>query len=151
MSQASSLVDRAARRALRETTVKTPDLLRDGFPFEPGLWNIVLEPLQPRTLSDGGIEVVDQSREAEEHQITIGRILKVGPAAMDGKTTSGIDLSNFLPGINTAKQLIGLYAIHMGHVGQVLRLRKTDQTIRVMKVTDLLGVTNDPHAWKFYI
>lgn len=147
----SSVIDRAARNALREVAKPAPDLLKDGFPFTPALWMIVIEPLKPRTMSDGGLEVVDLSQEAEGFQITVGRVLKAGPAAMQGKTTSGIELSNFIEGIHTAAQLIGKYVIYQQHVGMELTFRKTGQKIRVMKVTDLLGATDDPNCWKFYI
>lgn len=150
MKGSSFLVDRAARAALAEVK-PPPDLLTEGFPFLPGGWNIVIQPLKPRSMSDGGLEVVEISQNAEEYQITVGRVLRCGPSAFDGKTTSGIELSKFVEGINTAEQLIGKYIFHQLHVGQILRLRKTDQQIKVIKLTDILGVTEDPHAWKFYI
>jgi len=147
----NSLVDRAARGALREVEARIPDLLVDGIPFTPALWMIVIEPLKPRTVTDGGIEVVDVSQEAEGYQVTVGRVLSAGPASMEGKTTSGINLANFTADIQTPAQLVGKYVMYQRHVGQDLRLRKTDQVVKVMKVTDLLGVTSDPYAWKFYI
>jgi hypothetical protein len=147
----NSLVERAARAAMRGRPDDEPDLLTEGFPFEPALWMIVIEPIKPRELSDGNIVTVGISQEAEEFQITVGRVLKAGPGALDGKTTAGLELSKFLPGINTPEQLIGKYVIYKRHVGQDLILRKTGQTIKVMVVTDLLGVTSDPNAWKFYI
>lgn len=143
-------IDRVARRALKEVAIK-PDLLKDGFPFDPGWVNIVVETIAPRTTSDGGIEVVEESSEADRHQCTVARVLKAGPAAMEGLTASGIKLCNFHKDIQTIEQLIGKYVIYQLHCGQELTLRKTGQKIRVLKVTDLLGVTPDPHAWKFYI
>jgi len=151
LSNSNSLVDRAARRALSDVAHQEPDLLVDGFPFTPGLWNIVVEPLKPRTMSDGGIEVVDVSQEAESYQVTVGRVLKAGPSALEGKTSSGIELANFAPGIRSPEDLIGKFVIYQCHVGQQLTIRRTDQKLKVMKITDLLGVTDDPYAWKFYI
>jgi hypothetical protein len=150
--QASNiLVERAAREALRGQDPALPDLLIDGLPFTPALWNIVVEPLVPRTHSDGGIEVVDLSAEAEGYSITVGRVLRAGPESMKGKTAAGIDLSNFTDEIHTREQLIGKHVIYKHHVGQKLTLRKTGQEVKAMAITDLLGVTEDPHAWKFYI
>lgn len=143
-------IDRVARRALKEVA-KAPDLLKDGFPFDPGWVNIVVEPIAPRTVSDGGIEVVEDSIAAEGFQCTVARVLKGGPAAMEGQTASGIKLCNFHKDIQTLEQLIGKYVIHQLHCGQELTLRRTGQKIRVLKVTDILGVTPDPQAWKFYI
>lgn len=149
-SRTSALVERAAREALREKAPK-PDLLKEGFPFEPGLWNIVVEPIEPKKETEGGLELVQLSQDAEAFQITCGRVLKAGPAAMEGKTTSGIELCNFLPGVRTREDLIGLNVMYQLHTGMTLTLRKTGQRIIVMKVTDLLGRTDDPQAWRFYV
>ncbi len=146
----NALVEAAARGALRDLA-PPPDLLTHGFPFTPAYWNIVVEPLQPREESDGGIAVVDLSQEAESYQMTVGRVLKVGPACMDGQTTGGVRLDNFTADIHKPEELIGKYFVYQRHVGQELTLRKTGQTIKVMKTTELLGHTDDPHAWKFYI
>lgn len=144
-------VDRLARKAIRETANPDPDLLTAGFPFEPGWVNIVVEPVKPKTVSDGGLELVELSQEAEEIQCTIARVLKAGPASMAGVTAAGIPLKDFRPDIQTPEDLVGKYVVYQQHSGQVLTLRKTGQKIRVLRVTDLLGVTDDPNAWKFYI
>lgn len=144
------LVEAAAQGALRAEN-PPPDLMLAGFPFTPALWMIVVEPLQPRDTSDGGIAVVDLSQEAEAFQMTVGRVLKAGPASFDGQTTGGVKLSNFTDGVQCREDLIGKYVVYQRHVGQDLVLRKTGQTVKAMKLTDCLGVTEDPHAWKFYI
>jgi len=146
----NALVEAAARGALREMK-PPPDLLVEGFPFTPALWMIVVEPLQPREETDGGIAVVDLSQEAEAFQMTVGRVLRAGPASFDGETTGHVRLSNFTDDIQRREDLIGKYVVYQRHVGQDLTLRKTGQVVKAMKVTDLLGVTDDPHAWKFYI
>src|SRR6266852_3006504 len=102
-AQSNTLVERAARAALREK-VQLPDLLLDGIPFMPAYWYVIVEPLKPRTMSDGGLEVVDLSQEAEGYQMTVGRVLNCGPAAFEGRTTSGIDLSRFTNEISSAAQ-----------------------------------------------
>jgi co-chaperonin GroES (HSP10) len=144
------MIDRAAREALRAKVVK-PDLLKEGFPFNPGLWNIVVEPIESKEETEGGIVLAAISQEADAFQVTCGRVLKVGPACMEGRTTSGIELCNFLPSVQTPQQLIGLHVLYQLHTGMSLYLRKTNQRIIVMKVTDLLGETSDPNAWKFYV
>lgn len=146
----NALVERVAQNALKGLD-PPPDLMVHGFPFTPAYWMVVVEPLQPREESDGGIAVVDLSQEAESYQMTVGRVLKVGPACMDGQTTGGVRLDNFTATIHKPEDLIGKYFVYQRHVGQELTLRKTGQTIKVMKTTDLLGETDDPHAWKFYI
>lgn len=144
------LVEMAAQGALRAEK-PLPDLLLDGFPFTPALWMIVVEPLTPREVSDGGIAVVDLSQEAESYQMTVGRVLKAGPASFEGQTTGGVRLGNFTDDIQRRDDLIGKYVVYQRHTGQELTLRKTGQVVMAMKLTDLLGVTDDPYAWKFYI
>ncbi len=102
----NALVEAAARGALRDMA-PLPDLLTAGFPFTPALWMIVVEPLQPREESDGGIAVVDLSQEAEQYQMTVGRVLKAGPAAFEGQTTGGIKLDNFTADIHRPEDLVG--------------------------------------------
>lgn len=148
-SATHALVERAAQNALR-AEAPPPDLLLEGFPFTPALWMIVVEPLLPREMSDGGIAVVDLSQEAESFQMTVGRVLKAGPAAMDGKTSGGVELANFTADIRVPSDLIGKHVVYKRHVGQELTLRKTGQIVKVMMLTDLLGITEDPYAWKFY-
>jgi hypothetical protein len=149
---ASNLVDRAAQRALRDTEeTSLPDLLVDGFDFIPTLWHIVIEPVKPRTHSSGGIEVVDSSQEAEAYQKTVGRVLKCGPLAFDGTTTSGQVLKKFALGIECGEDLVGKYVVHQSNIGQIYRLRETEQVIKVILLEQILGVVKDPDAWKFYI
>lgn len=149
-NRSNELVDRAAREALRAKVPK-PDLLKEGFPFNPGLWNIVVEPIEAKEETEGGIVLAAISQEADAFQVTCGRVLKAGMACMEGKTTAGIDLCHFLPHAQTPAQLIGLHVMFQLHTGMSLYLRKTGQRIIVMKVTDLLGETSDPTAWKFYV
>lgn len=149
VSATNALVERAAQNALKAEP-PPPDLLLEGFPFTPALWMIVVEPLLPREMSDGGIAVVDLSQEAESFQMTVGRVLKVGPAAMAGRTSGGVELATFTDDIHFAPQLIGKHVVYKRHVGQELTLRKTGQIVKVMMLTDLLGITEDPYAWKFY-
>lgn len=148
--RSNSVVDRLVADAMRKPQ-DAPDLLAAGIPFTPALWMIVVEPLKARTVSDGGIEVVGSSQEAEDYQVVVGRILSAGPAALDGQTTGGVKLNQFTADISKPEQLVGVHVVYQRHVGQELRLRKTEQRVMVMKVTDLLGVTDDPYAWKFYI
>ena len=153
----NSLIERAARDALREAagepelTAGEPELTAADVPFEPALWMILVVPLKPRRKSDGGIEVVDVSQEAEGFQNTVGRVIAAGPAAFEGKTTSGIELSHFTREISTPEQLLGRYVMYQRNVGQELTLRRSGEVVKVLKVTEVLGVTNNPHAWKFYI
>ena len=149
----SSVVDRAVQRALKEKEAEERpyDLLKDGFPFTPSLWHIVIGPVPPRTHSEGGIEVIDSSQEAEAYQKTVGQVLKCGPLAFEGKTASGQELRYFAPGIQQPNELIGKFVVHQSNVGQIFRLRHSDQVIKVILLEQILGVTDDPDAWKFYI
>jgi hypothetical protein len=131
------------------------NLLMNTVPFEPAHWNILVVPVRPRTMSDGkggaSVYVADIATEAEGWQGTVGRVMKCGPLAFDGKTASGLELKQFLPGIDCAAKLIGKYVFYQLHTGQEMQLRITGTKFKVFKLTDFLGVTADPYAWKFYI
>jgi hypothetical protein len=150
MPNVNSVIDRAVREATTPQK-KLPDLLKDGVPFTPASWHILLEPLKPRTESDGGITVVDLSVEAEYYKNNVARVLSAGPTSMQGKTTAGIDLSHFTDEIRRREDLIGQYVIYRPHTGIDLTLRETGQIVKVCHLTDLVGVTTAPFAWKFYI
>lgn len=131
------------------------ELLRAQVPFDPSLWHIFTVPVRPRTMSDGkggaAVYVAEVATEAEGFQGTVARVLKCGPLAFAGKTSSGLDLKDFLPGIDCAEKLIGKYVFHQLHTGHEMILRTTGTKFRVFKLTDFLGVTGNPYAWKFYI
>jgi hypothetical protein len=149
--RAFSARHRQSGKLVRPPAPTTIDLLKEGFPFEPGGWYICVEPITPAEVSEHGIILAEITKTAEGYQATVGRVLKCGPSAFEGKTTSGIELKNYLPGISCAKDLIGTYQVYQQHTGQPLTLRKTGQRIIVMKLTDLLGGVADPQAWKFYV
>jgi hypothetical protein len=147
----NSIVERAAREALRAQDPELPDLMLNGIPFTPASWHICIEPLKPRKESDGGIAVVDLSQEAEYYKNNVGRVLSAGPESFGGKTTAGIELKNFTDKIHCREELIGQYVIYKPHTGIELTLRDTGQIVKVHVLNDFVGVTEDPYAWKFYI
>jgi hypothetical protein len=149
-----SRLDLAAQRELEQDN-EDFELLKRAVPFEPSLWHIFVVPVQPRTMSDGkggtSVYVPEIASEADRWQGTVARVLKCGPLAFEGKTASGLDLKNFLPGIDCAEKLIGKYVFYQLHTGQSMQMRRTGTEFKVFKLTDFLGVTGDPYAWKFYV
>lgn len=145
-------IDRAARAALQApqkepTWEETCAMLSKLITI--GSWNIGVVPIRPRRVTEGGIEVVDQTIEAEETQNRIGRVFQVGPTALEGKTASGIPLNIFTDGIRTREDLVGKYLLFDMYAGKRLHLRNGHQIVSLV-ITDLIAHVHDPHAWRFY-
>jgi co-chaperonin GroES (HSP10) len=143
-------VERAARKALHDKKPK-PDLLKRPPPFTPGSWNILVEPIEPKEESKGGIILAPITTEADGYQVTIGRVIRCGPTAFEGETTSKISLGHFTDDIRTPRQLVGKYVVFQRHTGHDMFLRETEQKLKVLTLQEILGVTDDPDAWRFYV
>jgi len=150
ISQRAIEAARKATAAIPREVPALPDLLVAGYDAEPTFWYIHVEPLTPSN-KIGSLYAPDETVEAERYKTNIGRVLKVGPAAMKGHTSSGIPLSDFLPGITEASQMIGRYFVYNRNAGQVITLRETKQQILITEITDLVSETSKPDAWKFYL
>lgn len=146
-------VDLAARRALQQADAETVDLLKlDRLPVQPAGWNILVEPMTPKQTSEGGIMLVSESQMAEEVNTTVGRVIACGPTAMQGKTNSGIEIRDFTDDIQKPADLKGRYVIYQKHTGQDVVLKKYgDRKLKLLTVTELLAVVDDPDDLRFYL
>lgn len=143
-------VERAARKALKEKAPK-PDLLKNPPPLTVGAWNILVEPIEPKEESAGGIILAPITTEADSYQVTIGRVIACGPTAFEGKTTSGIDLGHFTDDIRSPKQLIGKFVMYQRHTGHDITLRETDQKLKILTLQEIVGVVHAPEKFRFYV
>lgn len=144
-------LDRIAAKAADDAKTK-PDLLKTGVRLTPMTFHIVVEPVEPiKTLGDGTLVKADLTAEAEQYMINIGRVLKLGPTALEGRTEGGVDLSRVAEGINKPADLIGKYVVYQKFTGAGLKRRATDQKVLLLTITELLAITDDPHDWVFYV
>lgn len=144
-------IDAIARKAQRDAKVGNVDLLKAGIPLQMTYWNIVAEPKEPKTTSDGGIELASSVAERQAIQITVARVLACGPGAFAGQTSSGIPLSEMAEGVKCAADLIGKYVIHQKYTGLLLTTRQHQRKLLILTNTEILAITDDPDYWEFYL
>jgi hypothetical protein len=114
------------------------------FPMEIALWGILIEVLQP-PLKMGLFHKTDEQVKAEQWFAVIGKVLMCGPSALEGKTSSGIDLSRFTSTVNSTNSLIGKYVVHQRHVGQdVWFAPLPGKRLKIISATEVLAVTTNP-------
>jgi hypothetical protein len=87
-------IDQIAQRAMEENGPQDEENQLDlnDMPALPTFWFFIVEPRDPMK-QFGMLEIVQESQQADEILTTIGRIVALGPSAMRGKTSSGINLS----------------------------------------------------------
>lgn len=55
--------------------------MSDSLPFKVVGWSILVAPIEPITMSSGGIELPQESIRTQEHLRYIGQVVGVGPLA----------------------------------------------------------------------
>lgn len=157
MASAKIDIDRIARNATNLQRRGSVDLLSlEKLPIEPWGWQMLVEPLEPVEVSEGGIVLPEESKQADEIQTTVARVLRLGPAALDGLTQSGLKLAKLIPKADgsdtTPEDLIGQYLIFQRYTGYPITLRKYgNKKVLLISVTEVLAGVNDPSGIKFYI
>jgi hypothetical protein len=115
------------------------------FPLEIAMWNILIEMVRPKSKFGGLIEKTAGQMQAEEYLSKIGRVILVGPTAMEGKTESGIALKDLTATIKTPEQLIGKYIIQQVHTGQdVWFAPLPGKKLKLISATEIMAVTTNP-------
>lgn len=115
------------------------------LPLEVLLWNILVEPRQPKEMSVGGILLAPDVVSAESFKTNIGRIVHVGSAAWQSQTTGGIDLRKH----RTPK--VGDMVVHRHYTGLEMIMQDTGKRLRIMDDTDVIGIVKDPEQWRMYL
>lgn len=118
---------------------------------QPSGWNIFIDPLSPKTVSEGGIEIAAESQTVEEVNTSAGYVLAIGPTAMTGVTESGIRIAEILYNIGRPEQLIGKCVVFHKYTGQEIKLRKLGKKIIVMTIPDILAIVHNPDDLQFWI
>jgi hypothetical protein len=115
------------------------------FPMEIAMWNVLIEMVRPASKFGGLIEKTAGQLAAEEYLGIIGRVIMVGPSAMEGKTESGILLKDLTATIKTPEALVGKYVIHMPHTGVTVWFAPLPgKRLKVITTTEIMAVTTNP-------
>lgn len=116
-----------------------------SFPLEIAMWNVLIEMVRPATRFGGVIQKTGAQMQAEEYLARIGRVILLGPSAMEGKTESGILLKDLTATIKTPEQLIGKYVIQQPHTGiDVWFAPLPGKKLKLISTTEILAVTTVP-------
>ena len=120
------------------------------LPVLPMFWMVIVEPLLPKTISDGGIHLAEESQKVEQIQCTIGRILALGDLAFKGKTTAGLALSDCS---RAAALKAGDHVLFARYTGQTIKIRRKDRErmIIILSDSEILGVVSKPEHIRFWI
>lgn len=113
--------------------------------MDPLFWYCLVLPKQPKKYSEGGILLTDDTKEAQEHLVFCGQVLKVGDLAFQAKTRAGLDLSE-----DSHRPKVGDWVVFAQYAGQRMELR--DETVVLMLAdTEMMGRTDHPELFRHYI
>ncbi len=119
----------------------------NDLPITGTLWHITVAPVKPRTKSDGGIDLPDEATRAEQHLISVGKILAMGAFAYTAKTPSGIDLS-----LDPNKPKVGDYVLFDQGAGTRVVFRD-GRTLLLLTDTELKAIVKPSEVsnLRFYL
>jgi len=144
-------IDQPARQAAQQKNFdRVREQLYPKLPLQPAFWSVLLEPLEPKETSVGGIVLAKPTQDAQKILTTIGRILAIGSLAFTGKTASGLSLSD-----EKLKFAVGDHVLYQRYTGQELYLysKGQEEDRRLVMITDseILGLVSDPSAFRIYV
>ncbi len=117
------------------------------LPISVGLWHILVAPVRPKKTSDGGIELPDEAKRAEDYLISVGKVLDMGDLAYTAITPSQLHLAN-----DTRRPKVGDYVMYDQHAGTRMVFRDGRMLI-ILTDTEIKGVL--PPKWvpqlRFYL
>ena len=124
--------------------VAIPSRAKKPFPAEklptPLGWTILVEMLQPKAQSDGGVFLPDESIDAQEYLRYTGKVISMGPLCFKGERFGGSE-----PWCN-----VGDWITFGAHSGQTIKT--TDERIfRLVSDDNVKCVIPDPSILKIYV
>lgn len=139
-----SEIERRIKAADEEA--KLEPITPEQLPMQPMFWHVLIEPMRPKQQSKGGLILAEETTRVEEILTTIGRLVAIGPAAFQGKTESGIDLSKDID----RDTLVGRWVMYAKHTGQEIKLR-SGHRLMLMNDSELLAFVDDPEEFRHWI
>ena len=141
-----SLREQAARVNLWDIIKKDPS----NFPLQAASWNILIEMYEPAATMGSAVKIVKTQAQIEQEQYltVIGRVLRCGPTAFEGRTTSGINCAELTDHIQTPDELEGRYVIIQRYVGnEIFFAPYPAKKLRFITLQEILAVTTVPSMW----
>lgn len=121
-----------------------PDLDLNDLPLEVMTWNVLIEPKRPPQMVNG-IAIAMEAQDAERFKTNVGRLLAMGDAAFQSRTTGGIDLTM------VKKPVIGQFVMYRDYTGKELIMQKDGRRLMVMDDTDIIAIIKNPADWRMYL
>lgn len=116
-----------------------------NFPIEVAYWGILIEMVRPSLRFGGLLEKTPDVLRSEEWLARIGRVIAVGPACLQGKTESGIELQRLTASIDTPEQLLGKYVLQQPNTGtDVWFTPLPGKRLKIISNTEIMAVTTQP-------
>lgn len=153
MAKSAIDIDRLARQAQQAQQTEQAECVVDiaAVKLAATLWNIIVEPVTPKSQSEGGIILAEESRKVEEIQCCVGKVLYCGPSALEGKTASGIYLRAFAADIDKPSDLVGKFVLWERHTGQYVKLKRYKKSVVIISAPEIRCVVGDPDEIEFWI
>lgn len=125
----------------REMAAVATGRVREQLAFDPaklpikvGLWYLLVAPVRPKETTEGGLVLAEESKRAEDHLITIGKLLDMGDFCWKSETPSKLKLAE-----DTRKPKLGDYVLFQQYAGTRI-VMKDGRTLIVLTDTEIIGV-----------
>lgn len=120
------------------------------LPLTAVSWFLIVEPLEPKEETAGGLVIARETKEAEEAIMTVGQILQLGSLCFTGVTKSGISLGDQNP-----KPKVGDYVMYQRYTGQRITVRREggaiDRDLLIIKDSEIIAIVDRPDDLRFII
>jgi co-chaperonin GroES (HSP10) len=134
----------AINRAALQQPVK-PALDPENLPIKTLLWRVLIEVIEPRSRTEGGIELPESVKDAESTLTCMGTVLELGTFAYQSKTSAGLNLADEIH-----KPKVGDVVLFETYAGQVVSL-VSGRTLKLLNETEILAIVRDKSQIRSYL
>jgi len=113
-------------------------MLPEGSP-EPMLWRVLVIPLTPKTVTDGGILLTSETQQNQKMINYIGKVAKVGSMAYQSHNTKG----------ESDPPKVGDYVIFGRYAG--VRIEYKGVPMVIVADDDIIAKAVDPTGYRIYV
>ena len=134
--------------AIKQADEVAQEIDINKLPIFPAGWRVLVLPVDPDTVSEGGIILADTTKDANKHLNYVGKVISVGELAFKG--------DRFKLGDRDAKAWceVGDYVLYGQYAGQTLTYTKDDgETIDLLLLNDdeVKATTTDHKRVRAYV
>lgn len=130
----------------------TAPLTLEDLPFTSLLWFIIVEPRMPKDrVGKAGLYIATETKEVEQIQTTVGRVVHKGALFGEGRSASGLRMND---DPDFASIQAGDSVLFARYTGQVVKIRMpTGEVRRVILLTDteLMCKVQDPDRIQYWV